>query len=281
MELKKIVQTANKNVIYLKNGFEKVYHENVNCYDRADRYKINQTFALLTCMLGGSLFENFIGLMWKPYAAWSYVEFAGIVYFLYRGGSYGGDLVFDYLDNISTSRPIPTAYASELVEGGSYENPIDLTSSNDEEEDAEEDADEDEEEEEDEDEEEEDEERYQHALKKHNEQRGMANDLRHQLTVAHKIIESQKDDIKKAVENASHATDIVMEKEKIINRFQETISDKCKTIDSLYAELGKYQSSRKNRHNQQEVCSANPIHIMKSGKTRILVPSFMEEDEGY
>ena len=153
MELKKIVQTANKNVIYLKNGFEKVYHENVNCYDRADRYKINQTFALLTCMLGGSLFENFIGLMWKPYAAWSYVEFAGIVYFLYRGGSYGGDLVFDYLDNISTSRPIPTAYASELVEGGSYENPIDLTSSNDEEEDAEEDADEDEEEEEDEDEE--------------------------------------------------------------------------------------------------------------------------------
>ncbi len=157
MELKKIVQTANKNVIYLKNGFEKVYHENVNCYDRADRYKINQTFALLTCMLGGSLFENFIGLMWKPYAAWSYVEFAGIVYFLYRGGSYGGDLVFDYLDNISTSRPIPTAYASELVEGGSYENPIDLTSSNDEEEDAEEDADEDEEEEEDEDEEAEDE----------------------------------------------------------------------------------------------------------------------------
>ena len=142
----------------------------------------------------------------------------------------------------------------------------------------EEDEEEDEEEEEDEDE---DEERYQHALKKHNEQRGMANDLRHQLTVAHKIIESQKDDIKKAVENASHATDIVMEKEKIIKRFQETISDKCKTIDSLYAELGKYQSSRKNRHNQQEVCSANPIHIMKSGKTRILVPSFMEEDEGY
>ena len=158
MELKKIVQTANKNVIYLKNGFEKVYHENVNCYDRADRYKINQTFALLTCMLGGSLFENFIGLMWKPYAAWSYVEFAGIVYFLYRGGSYGGDLVFDYLDNISTSRPIPTAYASELVEGGSYENPIDLTSSNDEEEDAEEDADEDEEEDEDAEEDEEDEE---------------------------------------------------------------------------------------------------------------------------
>ena len=158
MELKKIVQTANKNVIYLKNGFEKVYHENVNCYDRADRYKINQTFALLTCMLGGSLFENFIGLMWKPNAAWSYVEFAGIVYFLYRGGSYGGDLVFDYLDNISTSRPIPTAYASELVEGGSYENPIDLTSSNDEEEDAEEDADEDEEEDEDAEEDEEDEE---------------------------------------------------------------------------------------------------------------------------
>ena len=157
MELKKIVQTANKNVIYLKKGFEKVYHENVNCYDRADRYKINQTFALLTCMLGGSLFENFIGLMWKPYAAWSYVEFAGIVYFLYRGGSYGGDLVFDYLDNISTSRPIPTAYASELVEGGSYENPIDLTSSSEEDEDDEdEDEDEDEEEDGDEDEEEED-----------------------------------------------------------------------------------------------------------------------------
>jgi len=158
MELKKIVQTANKNVIYLKNGFEKVYHENVNCYDRADRYKINQTFALLTCMLGGSLFANFIELMWKPYAAWSYVEFAGIVYFLYRGGNSGGDLVFDYLDNISTSRPIPTAYASELVEGGSYENPIDLTSSNDEEEDAEEDAEEDEEEEDAEEEEEEEEE---------------------------------------------------------------------------------------------------------------------------
>ena len=135
MELEKIVQTANKNVIYLKNGFEKVYHENVNCYDRADRYKINQTFALLTCMLGGSLFANFIELMWKPYAAWSYVEFAGIVYFLYRGGNSGGDLVFDYLDNISTSRPIPTAYASELVEGGSYENPIVLTSSSEDEED--------------------------------------------------------------------------------------------------------------------------------------------------
>jgi len=144
MELKKIVQTANKNVIYLKNGFEKVYHENVNCYDRADRYKINQTFTLLTCMLGGSLFANFIELMWKPYAAWSYVEFAGIVYLLYRGGNSGGDLVFDYLDNISTSRPIPTAYASELVEGGSYENPIVLTSS------SEEDEEEDEEDEEDE-----------------------------------------------------------------------------------------------------------------------------------
>ena len=133
MELKNMVQTARKNVIYLKNGFEKVYHENVNCYDRADRYKINQTFTLLTCMLGGSLFANFIELMWKPYAAWSYVELAGIAYLLYRGGNYGGDLVFDYLDNISTFRPIPTAYVSELVEGGSYENPIVLTSSSDEE----------------------------------------------------------------------------------------------------------------------------------------------------
>ena len=108
-------------------------------------------------MLGGSLFENFIGLMWKPYAAWSYVEFAGIVYFLYRGGSYGGDLVFDYLDNISTSRPIPTAYASELVEGGSYENPIDLTSSSEEDEDDEEDEDEEDEDDEEDDEEDEEE----------------------------------------------------------------------------------------------------------------------------
>ena len=155
MELKNMVRTARKNSIYLKNGFEKVYYENVNCYDREDRFKINQTFTLLTCMLGGSLFANFIELMWKPYAAWSYVEFAGIAYLLYRGGNYGGDLVFDYLDNISTSRPIPTAYASELVEGGSYENPIDLTSSNDEEEDEEEDAEEDAEEDEDEDAEEE------------------------------------------------------------------------------------------------------------------------------
>ena len=134
MGLKELAQTTNNNYIYLRNGFEKIYHEKVNPCDYSTRFRINQTCALLGCMICGSLFANFIEFTWKPYADWSYVELATIGYFIFKGGDYGGEKMHTYFENLSRTKPIPIAYVGETSDGSSYENPVDLTSIDEEEE---------------------------------------------------------------------------------------------------------------------------------------------------
>jgi hypothetical protein len=133
MGLKELTQTMNNNYIYLRNKFEKIYYEKVNPCDYSTRFRINQTFTLLGCMIGGSLFSNFIEFTWKSYADWSYVELATIGYFLFNGGNYGGEKMYRYFEHLSITKPIPIAYVGETLEGSSYANPVDLTSSTEEE----------------------------------------------------------------------------------------------------------------------------------------------------
>ena len=114
------IQSVTERVSYYRSLFEYNYYKIIRYNNTDTRSKINFTTAIISSAFIGYIF-NILLTTWKPMYQWSVIEFVGIGYFSFNRGYWLCENTHAYLENVSNN---PSSIPRE---GGSYFNPIDLT----------------------------------------------------------------------------------------------------------------------------------------------------------